>query len=251
MTLALSAQNLSKSFDGFQANKDITFSLEKGELLAIIGPNGAGKTTLINQLSGETLPDDGTFFIGTHDMTVAKPWQRNHAGLARSYQVTSLFSEMTVLENVALSVHAHRGRMRDLWIPWQRKTVISSEAKRLLEEVGLKDSGDRLISDLSHGEHRQVELAMSLGSQPEILLLDEPLAGLGHAESRQMIEQLRHLKGQYSIILIEHDMAAVFSLADRVLVLSDGQIIAEGSAEEVRSNSQVKSVYLGREDANA
>ena len=236
---------LNKHFGGVVASDDITLAIPDAELHAVIGPNGAGKTTLIGQLAGELAPDSGRIIFTGADITQLAAWQRSLIGIARSFQVTSLFPDLSALDNVALAVQAHVGHSFHFWRDARREQGRRDPAKAALDRVGMRDRADVRVSRLSHGEHRQIEIAMALATGPRLLLLDEPMAGLGPTESAQMLALLRALKGQYTIVLIEHDMEAVFALADRISVLVYGRVIASGFPEEIRTNAQVRQAYLG------
>ena len=243
----LRIEGLAKHFGGVVASDDISLDVMAGELHAIIGPNGAGKTTLITQLAGEITPDAGCVIFAGADITRLSTPRRNALGLARSFQITSLFPEFTALDNVALAVQAHTGHSFRFWQPARRAPELREPARAALARVGLAARADTLVSRLSHGEHRQLELAMALATKPRLLLLDEPMAGLGPEESARMVVLLRELKREVTILLIEHDMAAVFALADRISVLVYGRVIASGAPEEIRANAEVRKAYLGEQ----
>jgi branched-chain amino acid transport system ATP-binding protein len=248
MTTLLQVENLAKRFGGIVATDDVTFNIPEGELHAVIGPNGAGKTTLIAQLSGQTMPDSGRIRFGGTDITGLPMYRRSALGLARSFQITSLFLDLSVLDNVALAVQAHAGHSFRFWRDARKQSELRDPARAALVRAGLADRADRPAAALSHGEHRQLELAMALASRPRMLLLDEPMAGLGPEESARMVEMLRELKQQYTILLVEHDMEAVFALADRITVLVYGRVIASGNPDGIRNNAQVREAYLGEAD---
>ena len=241
----LRIESLAKQFGGITASDDITLSLEPGELHAVIGPNGAGKTTLISQLAGEIPPDAGQVFFAGHDITALRPDRRAARGLARSFQITSLFPDFTALDNVALAVQAQAGHSFRFWRDARRDPALREPARAALAGVGLGDRADTIVSAMSHGEHRQLELAMALATKPRLLLLDEPMAGLGPEESARVVTLLRGLKGSLAILLIEHDMDAVFALADRITVLFYGRIIASGTPDAIRADAEVRRAYLG------
>jgi branched-chain amino acid transport system ATP-binding protein len=241
----LEIRNLTKRFGGVLASDGISFAVPAGELHAVIGPNGAGKTTLIGELAGETRPDAGQIFFAGRDITNWPAWRRSALGLARSFQITSLFQDFTVLDNVALAVQAHAGHSFRFWQPARRVTKLRHPARAALARVGLERREGELCASLSHGEHRQLELAMALATRPRMLLLDEPLAGMGPEESARMVALLSELKQEQTILLIEHDMDAVFRLADRITVLVDGRVIASGLPEEIRADAAVRAAYLG------
>ena len=247
MTSLLEINGLKKSFGGVIATDDVHLDVIKGEIHAIIGPNGAGKTTLISQLSGELKPDDGKVFLNGSDITHKPAYARAKLGITRSFQITSLVMGMSVLDNVALAVQARDGHSFRFLKPARKIVHIRDEAMLNLAKVGLAIRAHDLTSQLSHGEHRQIEIAIALASNAELLLLDEPMAGLGPKESALMIAFLKEMKGQRSILLIEHDMDAVFALADRISVLVYGRIIATGLPDEIRRNDAVRHAYLGEE----
>jgi branched-chain amino acid transport system ATP-binding protein len=247
----LQVEGLAKRFGGIIATDDLTLNVADGELHAVIGPNGAGKTTLIAQLSGQLMPDSGRIRFGGADVTRLPMYKRSRLGLARSFQITSLFLDLSVLDNVALAVQAHAGHSFHFWRHARREAELREPARAALERVGLSARADWPASALSHGEHRQLELAMALAGRPRMLLLDEPMAGLGPEESARMVEMLRALKQEYTILLVEHDMEAVFALADSITVLVYGRVIATGAPDEIRANEQVRDAYLGEDDAEA
>jgi len=244
----LEISDLVKHFEGVTATDGVSLTVAPGELHAIIGPNGAGKTTLINQLSGVFHPDGGRIRFDGRDITRLPGFARAHLGLARSFQITSIFKNFTVLDNVALAVQAHAGHSFRFWRKAQRDMRLRAPAQLLLEAIGLGERADVIAGNLAHGEQRQLEIAMALAGEPKLLLLDEPMAGMGGEDSEQMINFLRTLKGQHSLLLIEHDMDAVFALADRITVLVYGRNIATGTPQEIRANDDVRSAYLGEDE---
>ena len=241
----LEIRNLYKSYGGITATDHVDLDVRQSELHAVIGPNGAGKTTLICQLSGEITPDGGTIRFDGRDMTHMPAYKRSLLGLARSFQITSLMLDMTVLENVSLAVQAHAGHSFRFWRAARKDPALTGPAMAALEAVGLKDRANDIAKAMSHGEHRQLEIAMALATNPVLLLLDEPMAGMGAEESRRMVEILHSLKSEKTILLIEHDMDVVFALADRISVLVYGRIIATGTPEEIRNDEAVRRSYLG------
>lgn len=241
----LDIQGLQKSFGGVVATDSVTLGIEAGELHAIIGPNGAGKTTLIAQLSGDLAPDAGHVVFDGKDITTVPTHRRSHFGLARSFQITSVFMGLRVIDNVALAVQAHDGHSFKFWQPATTQARLRKPALEVLEKVGLIERAGSTASALSHGERRQLEIAMALATNPSFMLLDEPMAGMGVEESAAMVEILRSLKGDKTILLVEHDMDAVFALADRISVLVYGRIVATGKPDEIRQNADVRSAYLG------
>jgi branched-chain amino acid transport system ATP-binding protein len=244
----LEIESLSKRFGGVVASDSISLSVPKGELHAIIGPNGAGKTTLIGQLVGEITSDAGRIHFEGRDITALPTYMRSQLGLARSFQITSLFLDFTALDNVALAVQAHAGHSFHFWRDARSEAVLREPARTALARVGLASRADTLVSKMSHGEHRQLEIAMALATGPRMLLLDEPMAGMGPEESARMVAMLRELKGALTILLIEHDMEAVFALADRITVLVYGRIIASGTPDAIRANEDVRQAYLGEQE---
>ena len=244
----LAVEGLTKRFGGILASDNIVLDVKQGELHTIIGPNGAGKTTLIGQLTGMLTPDSGTVRFAGEDITALPAYARSLLGLARSFQITSLFLDLSVLDNVALAVQAHAGHSFQFWRDARKEKDLREPALVALARVGLADRADRPASALSHGEHRQLELAMALAGKPRMLLLDEPMAGLGTDESARMVKLLRELKREYTILLIEHDMEAVFALADRISVLVYGRVIASGTPEAIRANKDVREAYLGEQE---
>ncbi|HEY5898109.1 MAG TPA: ABC transporter ATP-binding protein [Burkholderiales bacterium] len=248
MTAMLEVENLRKSFGALRATDGISFDVREGETHAVIGPNGAGKTTFISQLAGTLLPDSGRIVFAGEDVTRLPGPKRARRGLARSFQVTSVFLEFTALQNVALAVQAHAGHSFRFWRPAFADPALTEPARRLLDEVGLGSRADALALNMSHGEHRQLEVAMALATGPRLLLLDEPMAGMGIEESQRMIELLAGLKRKQTMILVEHDMDAVFRLADRISVLVYGRVIATDVPERIRANKEVRKAYLGEEE---
>jgi branched-chain amino acid transport system ATP-binding protein len=241
----LEIDRLSKRFGGVVACDDIALAVEAGELHAIIGPNGAGKTTLIGQLTGEIAPNAGRILFAGRDITQLPAWRRSALGLARSFQITSLFLDFTALDNVALAVQAHAGHSFHFWGNARSQSELREPARAALARVGLGHRADAVVASLSHGEHRQLEIAMALATKPRMLLLDEPMAGMGPEESARMVALLRELKTELTILLVEHDMEAVFALADRITVLVYGRVIATGAPVAIRTNADVRQAYLG------
>ena len=244
----LEVKGLTKSFGALRATDGIDFDVREGETHAIIGPNGAGKTTFIGQLAGNLRPDSGRILFAGEDVTRLSAPRRARKGLARSFQITSIYPEFSALTNVALAVQAHAGHSFHFWRDARRDPSLADPAKKILEDVGLAARAGELAANLSHGEQRQLEVAMALATRPRLLLLDEPMAGMGAEESQRMIAFLRTLKERHTIVLVEHDMDAVFRLADRISVLVYGRLIASGAPEAIRANPEVRTAYLG-EDA--
>ena len=241
----LRADGLVKRFGAVPASDELSLEVRSGEIHALIGPNGAGKTTAVAQLSGEMRPDAGAVYFRGRDVTRLGADARARAGLARSFQITSLFRGFTAQDNVAMAIQAHQGHSFRFWGDARQDASLREPARSVLERVGLRGRADALAANLAHGEQRQLELAMALATDPKLLLLDEPMAGMGHDESLCMTELLAGLKGEHSILLVEHDMDVVFSLADRITVLVYGRAIASGSADEIRANPEVREAYLG------
>ena len=244
----LKVEGLNKHFGGVVATEDLDFEVMPGEIHAVIGPNGAGKTTFVAQLSGMITPDSGRILFDGKDITDLKAPARSHAGLARSFQITSIFKNFSVLENVALSIQAHSGHSFRMWRPALDDEALNAPAREMLDRVGLGERAGVLAANLAHGEQRQLEIAMALAAGPKLLLLDEPTAGMGPEDSQRMTAFLGSLKGDYSMLLIEHDMDTVFALADRITVLVYGRAIATGAPEAIRANAQVRAAYLGEEE---
>jgi branched-chain amino acid transport system ATP-binding protein len=245
----LRVENLVRRFGGIVATDNVSLDVAKGELHAIIGPNGAGKTTLISQLTGQLMPHAGAIHLAGRDITRVPAHRRSALGLARSFQITSLLPDFTAADNVALAAQAHDGHSFHFWGNARKVAHLRKAAQDALNRVGLRDRADVLVSRLSHGEQRELELAVALATKPQLLLLDEPMAGLGVTESARMVKLLQELRREVSIVLVEHDMDAVFALADRISVLVYGRVIASGSAAEIRSNDEVKRAYLGDQHA--
>jgi branched-chain amino acid transport system ATP-binding protein len=245
----LLVEHLAKRFGGIVATDDLSLKVAAGELHAIIGPNGAGKTTLIAQLSGQLTPDSGRIYFSGHEITTLPMHKRSALGLGRSFQITSLFLDLSVLDNVALAVQAHAGHSFRFWRDARKEPELREPARAALARAGLSARAELPASLLSHGEHRQLELAMALAGSPRMLLLDEPMAGLGPEESARMVEMLRALKSELTILLVEHDMEAVFALADCITVLVYGRAIASGTPAEIRANAAVREAYLGEQEA--
>jgi branched-chain amino acid transport system ATP-binding protein len=244
----LKVDGLTKRFGGVTASDEIVLDVRRGELHAIIGPNGAGKTTLIGQLAGEIVPNAGRIFFDGQDITDLSVPDRSMLGIARSFQITSLFPDFTALDNVALAVQAHAGHSFHFWRRAHEEPVLREPARAALARVGLGARADVLVTNLSHGEHRQLEIAMCLATSPRVLLLDEPMAGMGPEESVRIVQMLRELKRDLTILLIEHDMEAVFALADRITVLVYGRVIASDTPDAIRADPAVRDAYLGEQE---
>jgi branched-chain amino acid transport system ATP-binding protein len=243
----LRIENLSKNFGGLRVTDDVTLDVMPGELHAVIGPNGAGKTTLINQISGLLAPDAGRILFAGEDVTSLSVHARATRGLARSFQITSILPRFSVLENVALAVQARHGTSFRFFGTAAAEDELNAPALVALAQVGLAERADAPAGELSHGEKRALELAIALAMEPKLLLLDEPMAGTGHDETERLVAVLRGLKGRFPMVLVEHDMTAVFALADRISVLIYGRILASGPPDQVRADPAVVTAYLGEE----
>jgi branched-chain amino acid transport system ATP-binding protein len=241
----LRVERLVRRFGGILATDHLSLDVISGELHAIIGPNGAGKTTLISQLTGQLLPNSGSIHFAGQDITRLPAWRRSALGLARSFQITSLLPDFTASDNVALAAQAHDGHSFRFWGSASGERHLRQAAQSALARVGLADRADTLVSKLSHGEQRQLELAVALATKPQLLLLDEPMAGLGTTESARMVKLLQELRREVTIVLVEHDMEAVFALADRITVLVYGRVIASDVPAAIRKNEEVRRAYLG------
>lgn len=244
----LQIRDLQKSFGAVHATRNVNLAVHHGEIHALIGPNGAGKTTLLSQISGELMPDGGSIRLDGQDITHMPAFRRPAAGLARSFQISQLYADFTAADNAAMAVLARSGGRYDMWRNAWRDPALRQPALQYLERVGLAERANIRVSELAHGEKRQLELAMALALQAPVLLLDEPMAGMGTEESVRMTQLLSELKGQYAILLVEHDMDAVFALADRITVLVYGETIFTGTPDEVRNSTEVRAAYLGDEN---
>ena len=247
----LIVDSLVKSYGGLLAIDDLSFQVKQGIIHAVIGPNGAGKTTLISNLSGEIKPDAGTVMFDGINISGMDVHLRSAIGIARSFQITNIFLDLTTHENVALAVQAHAGHSFKFWKNANKDQELRQPALEYLQQVGLENRAEVMAGKLSHGEHRQLEIAMALATRPKLLLLDEPMAGMGPKESSEMVEILKELKGKLTILLIEHDMDVVFTLADKITVLLNGRCIATDSPESIRKNPEVKKAYLGEDNIDA
>jgi branched-chain amino acid transport system ATP-binding protein len=245
----LRLDGLRKRFGGITVTDDVSLDIVEGEIHAVIGPNGAGKTTLINQVSGALAPDAGRVVFAGLDVTRLPMPRRVRAGLARTFQITSVLPGFSALENVALAAQAREGSSFRFFRPAAAEAHLNDAAQAALDAVGLGDRAAVPAGALSHGEKRQLELATALATRPRLLLLDEPLAGAGPDETERLIPLLRRLKSDYAMLLVEHDMRAVFALADRISVLVYGRVIATGDPAAVRANAEVRAAYLGEDDA--
>ena len=247
----LKVNSLIKSFGGLLATDNLSFEVEVGTLHAVIGPNGAGKTTLIRQITGETKPDSGTIIFDGKDISDIPVHLRSALGLARSFQITNIFPDMSTWDNVALAVQAHAGHSFHFWKDARKDPVLREPALVFLKQVGLEERAGIVAGQLSHGEHRQLEIAMALATRPKMLLLDEPMAGMGPEEAKAMVGILQGLKRKLTILLIEHDMDVVFTLADQITVLVYGRGIATDAPEAIRNHPEVQAAYLGEEELSA
>jgi branched-chain amino acid transport system ATP-binding protein len=239
----LKVNNLSKSFQGVQANDDVCFDVRPGEIHGLIGPNGAGKTTLLSLLSGEITPDRGSVSLQQLDITHMPAFKRIHLGLARSYQISRLFPQMTCLQNVQVSLQIQQGHSFRFF-----SSAFSShqdEAMKMLQQLGLEEQAHKPAGDLAHGLRRELELAVILARKPRLLMLDEPMAGMGKSESQRITSVLEGLRGDMTMLLVEHDMDVVFQLADRISVLVQGKVMVTGTAEDIRAHEAVQAAYLG------
>ena len=243
----LELQGLNKFFGALHATRDLSFSVKCGEIHALIGPNGAGKTTVIQQIYGALKPDSGRVFLNGRDITSLPVPNRVRAGIGRSFQISNVLMDFTVLENAIVAEQARLGQSFRFLRPAFDDQHLIAGAQNILSRVGLEDRAEQLGSDLAHGERRVLELALALATTPQLLLLDEPMAGAGAEESQRMTQIIERLRGQVAILLIEHDMDAVFRLSDRITVLVDGAAIASGAADEISNNIAVKTAYLGSE----
>ena len=238
---------LCKTFGAVQATNNLSFSVTKNHIHALIGPNGAGKTTVVNQLSGDILPDSGNILFNGVDITRLKAYQRARMGIGRSFQITHIFENLTVAENMSLAICAHSGHNFKFWRHWRASSPIKRELAPALEQVDLLHRADLMALHLSHGEKRQLEVGMAMVGKPKLLILDEPMAGMGPGGTAELSKLIRKLRGQCTILLVEHDMDVVFSLADRLTVLVYGENLATGTPDEIRENPQVRVAYLGEE----
>jgi branched-chain amino acid transport system ATP-binding protein len=247
-TPALQLKNLNKSYGALQVTKDLSLEVLPGEIHAVIGPNGAGKTTLIGQIAGNVQSDGGKVIFAGRDVSALPVARRAQLGLGRSFQITAILPAFSVLENVALGVQAHQGHSFHFFKPAATDEGLNSKARDLLKTVGLSHRANTRAGDLSHGEKRVLELAIALAGEPKLLLLDEPMAGTGPEETKKLVEVLQSLKATIPMLLVEHDMDAVFQLADRISVLVYGGIIATGPPDEIRNDDKVREAYLGEDE---
>jgi branched-chain amino acid transport system ATP-binding protein len=245
----LRTASLSRRFGGLAATNNVSLELHRGLVHAVLGPNGAGKSTLINLLSGDLAPSAGSIHYRSHDITGLPPDRRSRMGIGRSYQKTNIFPAFSVFENCRLAAQSRHPRPFAIFSRASRHRAVTEAADRALAATGLVDQRARVAAQLSHGEQRQLEIAMVLATDPEVLLLDEPLAGTGAEEARRIVELLRQLRPEHAILLVEHDMDAVFALADTITVMVNGEVLAHGTPPEIRANAEVQQAYLGQEPA--
>ena len=241
----LETDGLSRSFGGLTAVRNVSIALHQGELQAVIGPNGAGKSTLVNLLSGELKPSAGRVRLRGRDVAGEPAWRMTHLGIGRSFQRTNILAPLTVVENVRLAVQAMRAPVRHLLQPAVAQQALVEQAEAVLARVGLAGSGSHIAGTLSHGHQRQLEIAMALAGSPSVLLLDEPMAGMGPEESERITRLLKELAHDHAVLLIEHDMDFVFAVADWMTVMVDGAVLAEGTPPSIRANAAVQKAYLG------
>jgi branched-chain amino acid transport system ATP-binding protein len=245
----LRLEALCKRFGGVVATDGVSLEVTQGEVHALIGPNGAGKTTLIAQIAGSLPPDSGSIFFLEKHVTRTSLHERVRSGLARSYQITSLFRRFSVLDNVALAVQARSGSSFSFWRPVSAETQLFEEASSILDEIGLSEKKNQAASTLAHGDQRALEVGLALATRPKLVLLDEPMAGMGPEESQRLIALIERVRARVTVLLVEHDMDAVFRLADRISVLVSGRILATGRPQEIRADAGVRRAYLGDEVA--
>jgi branched-chain amino acid transport system ATP-binding protein len=243
----LEVHGLNKSFGAVRATNNLSFSVARGHIHALIGPNGAGKTTIVNQLSGDVMPDSGSIIFDGKDVTSLKAYQRARLGIGRSFQITHIFEKLTVAENMGLAICARNGHNFRFWRHWRRARPVQQTLSSVMEQVDLLNQADCIAAHLSHGEKRQLEVGMALVGEPKLLILDEPMAGMGPGGTVELSKLINRLKGRTTILLVEHDMDVVFSLADQVTVLVYGENLTTGSPEMIRNNEAVRTAYLGEE----
>lgn len=243
----LTIKDLVKRFGGLVATDHANLTVRTGEIHALIGPNGAGKTTLIHQISGTLQPSSGSLIFDGEDITKVPMHSRVRRGLARSYQITNVYKKFSVLDNVAFAVQARTGTSMSFLRPFRREREAFAQAREVVDRVGLSRRADELALNLAHGEQRQLELGLALATRPKLLLLDEPMAGMGPEESESMVVLMEKLRADVTLLLVEHDMDAVFRLADRISVLVYGRVVASGTPEEIRRDPEVRKAYLGEE----
>ena len=250
MAALLEVQDLSVHFGGLAAVKNVTFTIEQGERLGMIGPNGAGKTTLFNLLTGQLKPTSGKVAFKGQDITHKAVYARTQLGIARSFQITSLFPNETVLTNALIALQGTRGGRYRFWGAFTRDKGLQSAAQQMLESIDLWDKREEIVSSLAYGEQRKLEMGLSLASEPELLLLDEPSCGLTPTESADITERIRALGKKITVLMIAHDMDLVFGVAERIILLHFGEISCEGTCDEIRANQTVKDIYMGSHKAS-
>ncbi len=243
----LELRGVSKRFGGVVATDDVTLDVVRGEVHALIGPNGAGKTTLIAQISGVLATDMGRIIFDGQDITHLTTHARVRAGLARSYQITSIFRRFSVLDNLALAVQARSGSSFSLWRPLRTERALFDEAAAIAAEIGLAERANTVAATLAHGEQRALEVGLALATRPQLVLLDEPMAGMGPQESARMVALIEKVRAHVTVLLVEHDMDAVFRLANRISVLVNGRLLATGAPQAIRADPLVRKAYLGDE----
>lgn len=246
MEMILETQSLCKFFGALAATNNVNFSVGRGEIKALIGPNGAGKSTFFNLVTGILSPSSGQIVFKGRDITSFRPDQVSHIGIARSYQITNIFPNLTTFENIRLSVQS-RSRRQSMFTPVSRLNDVAERAEVIIGLMGLEGRRDALAANLSHGEQRRVEIGISLATSPELLLLDEPTAGMSPGETEEMVDLVRNIAKDLTVVIVEHDMKVVMELAQSISVLHYGEIIADGTPDEVCNNQQVLEVYLGGE----
>ena len=246
---ALKVEGLSKNFGGIEALKGVTFTVESGRKFAIIGPNGAGKTTLLNVLNGQHRANSGHIYFNGRDITHLSVYKRAHLGIARAFQSSTLFPSMSVLNNLLLAIHGMRPSRLHFFRSFETYHEYGAEAESHLKSVNLWEKKDNMVNDLSHGEQKRLEIAMSLALEPKLLLLDEPSAGLTTGESADVAAILRNLGPTITILIVAHDMDLVFGIADHILVLHYGEVLCRGTRDDVQCNVKVREIYMGVEDS--
>ncbi|MDB5899092.1 MAG: branched-chain amino acid transporter ATP-binding protein [Ramlibacter sp.] len=245
----LEVQDLNKAYGGLQVTRDVSFALRSGDRVGLIGPNGAGKTTLVNLMTGLVAPSSGRVLLGGQDVTSLPQWQRVKRGLVRTFQITQLAPTLPVQQQVELAIHEREGSVRHQWRSFASYEAVHAQALQILQALRIGDLAQRRPVDLAYGQQRLVEIAIAMALQPKVLLLDEPMAGVPGGEREVVLQALAGLPGSLAILMIEHDMDLIFSFADRILVLAEGAVLAQGSPQEIRRHPAVLSAYLGAEAA--
>mgnify|MGYP003646056067 FL=1 len=244
----LRCEDIEVSYGAFKAVTNVTYELQRGEAVGLLGPNGAGKTTLMNALSGRARLSKGRVFLDDQEITKQSPHARTWAGLGRSFQITQIFAEMTVFENLRLAAQAHRFRLQPFWSPVGKFREIANDAEKVLSEIGLESFAHVNAGSLSHGDQRALEIGLALLSEPKVLLLDEPLAGVGHDVAEKAVELIRRVSEGRTVLLIEHNMDVVMEISDEIIVMLAGEILASGEAETIKQDPRVRTAYLGEEE---